>query len=129
MSVGDMGWVDEDGYLFVADRRVDLIITGGSNVYPAEVEAVLSRHPDVDDVVVIGLPDPEWGKRVHAIVQPRDAAAAPTYEELRAYCASQLTAYKVPKSLELMDELPRDAAGKIRRRALVEQRSAPVAQP
>jgi bile acid-coenzyme A ligase len=134
MSVGDLGWLDEDGYLFVADRRVDLIITGGSNVYPAEVEAVLSSHPEVDDVVVIGLPDPDWGKRVHAIVQPRDPAAPPSYDDLRSYCAAQLTSYKVPKSVELMNELPRDEAGKIRRRALVEERTpatagAPVGQP
>ena len=70
-SVGDLGWVDEEGYLFIADRRVDLIITGGANVYPAEVEAALHEHPAVADVAVIGVPDEEWGKRVHAVIQPR----------------------------------------------------------
>src|SRR5690606_3157498 len=69
-SIGDLGWLDEDGYLYVADRRVDMIVSGGANVFPAEVEAALSEHPAVHDVVVIGLPDPEWGRRVHAIVEP-----------------------------------------------------------
>jgi acyl-CoA synthetase (AMP-forming)/AMP-acid ligase II len=72
ISVGDLGWVDEEGYLFIADRRVDMINSGGANVYPAEVEAALSEHPGVGDIVVIGVPDPEWGKRVHAVVQPSD---------------------------------------------------------
>ena len=73
-TLGDMGWLDEDGYLFVADRRVDMIITGGANVYPAEVEAVLTEHEAIADVAVIGLADEEWGKRVHAVVQFKDGA-------------------------------------------------------
>ena len=70
VTVGDLGWLDEDGFLFLADRRVDMIVTGAANVFPAEVESALSEHPGVADVVVIGLRDPEWGRRVHAIVQP-----------------------------------------------------------
>jgi len=119
-SVGDLGWVDEEGYLYPADRRVDLIITGGSNVYPAEVEAVLAEHPHVADVAVIGLPDEEWGRRVHAIVQARDGGV--DVHDLEALCRASLSPYKVPKSFEVVAQLPRDEAGKLRRRALVDAR-------
>ena len=123
VSVGDLGSVDADGYLFPADRRVDLIISGGANVYPAEVEAVLLEHADVADAVVIGLPDPDWGKRVHAVVAPYPGQAAPTEHDLAAWCRQALAPYKVPKAFEVLPELPRDEAGKIRRRALVDERS------
>src|SRR5919205_4395621 len=73
-SLGDLGWLDEDGYLYIADRRVDMIVSGGANVYPAEVEAALSEHPALADVAVIGVPDEEWGRRVHAVVQPANPA-------------------------------------------------------
>ena len=75
-SAGDIGYLDEDGYLYIIDRRVDMIITGGANVFPAEVESALAGHPDIADVVVIGLSDPQWGRRVHAVVQLADGAAA-----------------------------------------------------
>src|SRR5262249_18349048 len=117
MSVGDMGWVDEEGYLFLADRRVDLIISGGANIYPAEVEAALTEHPAVRDVAVIGLPDDDWGKIVHAVIQPRDAANPPAIRALDAHCRERLAAYKVPKSYEFVAALPRDDTGKIRRSA------------
>lgn len=122
-SVGDLGWVDEDGYLYLADRRVDLIITGGANVYPAEVEAPLSQHPEVVDVVVIGVPDEDWGRRVHAIVHPRDPDNPPAVSELDAWVRQHLSSYKVPKSYEFLNGLPRDGAGKIRRLSLIEERS------
>ena len=86
-TFGDMGYVDADGFVYIADRRRDMIVTGGANVYPAEVEAVLTEHAGVLDVVVVGLPDPEWGHRVHAIVQPVDPSHPPTTDELR--CALQ----------------------------------------
>jgi bile acid-coenzyme A ligase len=121
-SLGDLGWLDEDGYLFLADRRVDLIITGGANVYAAEVEMAISEHPEIDDVAVIGLPDPEWGKRVHAIIQPRDIASPPSEAELKAHCRERLAAYKAPKSYEFVRQLPRTEAGKLRRSALVTER-------
>jgi bile acid-coenzyme A ligase len=120
-SLGDMGWLDQDGYLFLADRRTDMIITGGANVYPAEVEAALSEHPDVVDAAVVGLPDPEWGSRVHAIVQLRegdDTGDLPTEEDLRRHCRDRLAAYKVPKTVQFTAALPRSAAGKLRRSAL-----------
>jgi bile acid-coenzyme A ligase len=118
-SLGDLGWLDEDGYLFLADRRVDLIITGGANVYAAEVEMALSEHPEIDDIAVIGLPDPEWGKRVHAVIQVRDTEHPPSEAELKAFCRERLAAYKAPKSYEFVAQLPRTEAGKLRRSSLV----------
>jgi bile acid-coenzyme A ligase len=121
-SVGDLGYLDEDGYLYLVDRRVDMIISGGANVFPAEVEAALIDHPKIADVVVIGLKDEEWGRRVHAIVQPADAANPPTGEEIRAYARSRLQPYKVPKTIEFVEAIPRSAATKVNRGALVEGR-------
>lgn len=123
-SVGDLGWVDEEGYLFIADRRVDLIITGGANVYPAEVEAALHDHPAIADLAVIGVPDEEWGKRVHAVVQPADPAHPPAVTELDAWARERITSYKVPKTYEFVDELPRNEAGKIRRSSLATERES-----
>ena len=121
-SVGDLGRLDADGYLYVVDRRVDLIISGGANVFPAEVEIALMDHPKVADVVVIGLRDDEWGRRVHAIVAPADPADPPTFDEVRAYAKGRLAPYKVPKSLEVLPEIPRSAATKVNRGALVAER-------
>lgn len=123
VSVGDLARRDADGYVYSADRRQDLIITGGANVVPAEVEAALSEHPGVADVVVIGLPDADWGQRVHAIVQPRDGDDPPTEQDLLAFARARLTAYKAPKSVELVDELPRSDMFKVRRSALVDERT------
>lgn len=121
-TVGDMGWIDERGYLYLADRRVDLIITGGANVYPAEVEAVISEHEAVLDVAVIGLPDEDWGKRVHAVIQLRATGSEALAGELDAFCRERLMPYKVPKSYEFVNEFPREPSGKIRRRQMVEER-------
>lgn len=118
-TVGDMGWVDDDGYVYIADRRLDMIISGGANVYPAEVEAALSDHPSIRDLVVIGLPDDRWGQRVHAIIEPVGDVSS---GELEAYARSRLAPYKVPKTYEFVDHLPRNEAGKIRRRALMDER-------
>lgn len=120
VSVGDLGWLDADGYLFIADRRTDLIITGGANVYPAEVENALLEHPAVVDVAVVGLAHPEWGQVVHAIVQPGDSPV--TEDDLAAFSRDRLAAYKLPKSYELVETLPRDPAGKLRRCALRAER-------
>jgi bile acid-coenzyme A ligase len=122
MSMGDLGWVDEEGYLYVADRRVDLIISGGANVFPAEVEAALSSHPEVADVAVIGLPDSAWGKRVHAIIQPHDPAQPPSKDELRRHARERLVPYKAPKTYEFVVDFPRDPSGKLRRSQLVQER-------
>ncbi|WP_283139233.1 AMP-binding protein [Rhizohabitans arisaemae] len=117
-SVGDMGWLDADGYLYLADRRPDMINIGGVNVYPAEVEAVLSEHPAVGDVAVVGLPDEEYGQRVHAVVKLAASVEAGA-AELIAFCRERLSAEKVPRGVEFRDRLPRDEAGKLRRRGLV----------
>ncbi|WP_157219551.1 AMP-binding protein [Flavisphingomonas formosensis] len=118
-TIGDFGWLDEEGYLYIADRRADLILRGGMNVYPAEIENALSEHPGVDLAVVIGLPDPDLGARVHAIVRPSLAAAEPvTVEALGAFLATKLARYKLPASYEFTDEPLRDEAGKVRRSQL-----------
>jgi bile acid-coenzyme A ligase len=121
-SYGDMGYVDDAGYLFIVDRRQDMIISGGANIFPAEIEAALSEHHGLADAVVIGLPDPEWGHRVHALVQPADPANPPTEEELRAFCRARLAPYKVPKAFEVVDHVSRTSAGKVNRSRLVAER-------
>ncbi len=119
-TVGDMGHFDADGYLYLADRKTDMIVTGGANVFPAEVEAALEAHPKVRSSAVIGLPDDDLGQRIHAIV---DTAGAPLSDDaLRAHLAEHLVRYKVPRSFELVDEPLRDDAGKVRRPALREAR-------
>ncbi|NKQ53989.1 long-chain fatty acid--CoA ligase [Amycolatopsis sp. K13G38] len=118
-TAGDMGRLDADGYLYLADRRVDMIISGGANVFPAEVEAALIDHPAIADVVVVGLRDAEWGRRVHAIVE---ASGPLTVEEVRRYAKDRLAPYKVPKTVEFVDEIPRSAATKVNRGALVAAR-------
>lgn len=121
-SVGDLGYLDSDGFLYIADRRVDMIITGGANVFPAEVEHALIDHPKVADVVVIGLHDPEWGRRVHAVIEPADPADPPTFDEIRGFVKGRLAAYKVPKSIEIIEVMPRSAATKVNRRRLTDER-------
>jgi bile acid-coenzyme A ligase len=121
-TAGDIGHLDADGYLYIADRRSDMIITGGANVFPAEVECALAEHDDIADVVVIGLADPEWGRRVHAVVQLADPAAPLTEPQVIAYAKTRLAAYKVPKTVEFVDEIPRTAATKVNRSAMIEAR-------
>ena len=123
-SVGDLGWLDEEGYLYLADRRTDLIISGGANIYPAEVEAVISQHPKVKDVAVVGLKDEDLGRRVHAIVEGFDPGDLPTLDELFALCSEHLVQYKIPRTIEMIDALPRNDAGKIRRSQLREERDS-----
>jgi long-chain acyl-CoA synthetase len=117
---GDIGRLDADGYLYILDRRVDLILSGGANIYPAEIEARLITHPAVRDVAVIGIADPEWGQSVLAVVQLANVAAAGAElaESLRAYCAEALASYKCPRRFEFRAEFPRTAAGKLERRVL-----------
>jgi len=120
-SIGDLGWVDADGYLYIADRRTDMIVTGGANVYPAEIEGALDAHPRVRSSAVVGLPDDDLGQRVHAIVQVDVPIAE---EELRAHLAKLLDRYKIPRSFEQVDYPLRDEAGKLRRSRLREERLA-----
>ncbi|MBO0866369.1 MAG: long-chain fatty acid--CoA ligase, partial [Mycobacterium sp.] len=121
-SAGDIGHLDADGYLYVADRRADMIITGGANVFPAEVESALAEHDAIADVVVIGLADQEWGRRVHAVVQLADSAKALSERQVIEYAKTRLAAYKVPKTVEFVDEIPRTAATKINRSAMIQAR-------
>lgn len=119
-SLGDVGWLDEDGYLYLGDRMQDMVLSGGANIYPAEVEAALQEHPSVRSVVVIGLPDDDLGNRLHAIVEPGDEA--PDEEELRSFLKDRLVTYKIPRSFEFVAEPLRDDAGKVRRAQLRAQR-------
>lgn len=120
-TAGDYGYLDEEGWLYLCDRRSDLILSGGVNIYPAEIEAVLMQHPAVSDAVVVGLPDPEWGQSVCALVQPREPAPSHALEALRAelmaYCGQHLASFKRPRHL-LLAHVPRTDAGKVGRAAV-----------
>ncbi len=116
---GDVGVIDEDGYLTIVDRLKDMIITGGENVFPAEVETVLARHPGVGDVAVIGIPDERWGETVHAVVTPAPGAP-PTTDELIDWCRDRLTHFKCPRSIDFVESLPRNATGKVLKAVLRE---------
>ena len=112
MYSGDVGYVDEDGFLFIVDRLKDMIVTGGENVYSAEVESALSRNPAVASCAVIGIPHERWGEAVHAVIVPRDGAEL-TIETLRAHCRTLIAGYKCPVSFELRDAMPISATGKL----------------
>ena len=127
-TYGDLGHVDEDGYLYIADRRTDMIVSGGANIFPAEVEAALDQHPDVRSSIVVGLPDSDLGQRAHAIVQLKpDAGERTDIEALRAFLSDRLVRYKIPRTFELTNEDLRDDAGKARRSKLRDERIAPSA--
>ena len=117
LHTGDLGRIDDEGFLYVEDRLGDVIVSGGENVLPAEVEEVLLRHPDVADAAAVGRSDPEWQEAVEAVVVLREGAATDE-DALREYCAASLAGYKVPKRVEFVAELPRTASGKLLRRAL-----------
>jgi bile acid-coenzyme A ligase len=121
-TAGDVGRLDDDGFLYIVDRRVDMIVTGGANVYPAEVESALIEHPGIADVVVVGLSDPEWGRRVHAIVEPADPAAPPGLDDVVAFAKARVASYKAPKTVEIVDRIPRSEATKVNRAALIAER-------
>lgn len=122
-SLGDMGSLDAEGFLYLSDRRTNLILSGGVNIYPQEIENELTLHPDVLDVAVIGVPDPEMGQQVKAIVQPADAGrAGPELEaELIAYCRGRLAGFKCPRSIDFVGELPRLPSGKLAKRLLIDR--------
>jgi bile acid-coenzyme A ligase len=119
-SLGDMGWIDQDGYVYLADRRKDMILRGGANIYPAEVEAAIDAHPAVRSCAVVGLPDDDLGQRIHAII---DAPGGVDESELRTHLAEHLVSYKCPSTYEFVDEPVRDEAGKVRRSLLASERS------
>ena len=117
MHTGDVGYCDEDGYLFVTDRKHDMIVSGGENIYPREVEDVLFEHPDILDAAVIGVPDDRWGERVHAVLVLRQGRVLDR-EGVMAFTRARLAGYKVPKTLEVVPALPRNATGKVAKNEL-----------
>ncbi|MGH9170420.1 MAG: acyl-CoA synthetase [Acidimicrobiales bacterium] len=121
-TVGDLGYLDEEGFLFLCDRKIDMIIWGGTNIYPAEIEGELVSHPKVMDAAVFGIPDEEWGEQIKAVIEPIDDVEPPPGPELEAelfaYCNERLAKFKVPKSIEFVAELPRDPNGKLMKRRL-----------
>ncbi len=114
---GDVGYMDEEGYLFIVDRKKDMIIAGGFNIYPREIDEVLFEHPKVKEACAVGLPDPYRGETVKAFIVPREGETL-TEEEVIAYCKEKLAAYKVPKQIEFAEDLPKSAIGKVLRREL-----------
>jgi acyl-CoA synthetase (AMP-forming)/AMP-acid ligase II len=109
---GDLGYFDDNGFFYIVDRKKDMIISGGENIYPAEVERVISNHPGVLECAVFGLPDGEWGECVHAMVSLKPGMTA-TAEEIIEYCKQHMASYKKPKSIEFVESIPRDPMGKI----------------
>jgi len=125
-SLGDNGWLDADGYLYLGDRTTDMILTGGSNVYPAEVEAAIAEHPAVQSCAVIGLPDDDLGNIVHAIIEADPSELQ--LDELLTFLGERLVRYKVPRSIEIVNEPLRNDAGKLRRSALRSERLQSIAE-
>jgi acyl-CoA synthetase (AMP-forming)/AMP-acid ligase II len=117
-TLGEIGYVDPDGFVYITDRFSDMIVSGGVNIYPAEAEAVIIEHPKVADVAVISVPDPDMGEAVKALVVPKDPADPPTPEELMGLCRAKLSGYKCPKTLDIVATIGRNAMGKVNKRAL-----------
>ena len=121
-TTGDIGYLDEEGYLWLSDRKIDMIISGGVNIYPAEIEAVIAEHPGVADVSVIGVPNDEYGEEVKAVVECSEGHQANDEfsKELLQLCNQKLAGYKRPKSIDFVSQLPRTGTGKILKRKLRE---------
>ena len=119
-TVGDVGYLNDEGYLFLCDRKTDMIISGGVNIYPAEVESVLLAHPKVGDAAVFGIPDPDWGEQVKAVIEPASGVAPGPglAEDVLAFCVTRLAKYKCPKSVDFVATMPRDPNGKLYKRKL-----------
>ena len=119
-TVGDVGYLNEDGYLFLCDRKTDMIIAGGVNIYPAEIEGEIHEHPQVADVAVFGIPDDDMGEQIKAVVQPMPGVAGDDAlrESIIEHIARRLGKYKWPRSIDFVDELPREPTGKLLKRKL-----------
>jgi fatty-acyl-CoA synthase len=119
--MGDLGVMDQRGYLSINGRLKDMIIRGGMNIYPREIEALIEEHPAVREAVVVGVPDPKWGEQVGAVLKLHPDAETPAAEDLRAYCKAQLAAHKVPAIWSFVEDFPVTASGKIQKFKLREQ--------
>ena len=119
-TVGDIGELNEEGYLFLRDRKADMIISGGANIYPAEIEAELIQHPKVADVAVFGIPHDDWGEEIKAVVEPIDGVEGndALTKEILEWATARLARFKTPKSIDYLLELPRDPNGKLYKRKL-----------
>ena len=119
-TVGDVGLIDEDGYLFLCDRKIDMIISGGANIYPAEIESVLLSHPKVGDAAVFGIPHDDWGEEVKAVIEPAEGVEADDAlaQDILEFCAGRLAKFKTPKTIDFTTEMPRDPNGKLYKRKL-----------
>jgi long-chain acyl-CoA synthetase len=119
-TVGDVGYLDEDGFLFLCDRKADMIISGGANIYPAEIENVLLTHRAVADAAVFGIPHEDWGEQVKAVIEPAPGASVgpALADEILAFCAGKLARFKTPRSIDFISEMPRDPNGKLSKRKL-----------
>jgi fatty-acyl-CoA synthase len=116
MTIGDLGYVDDEGFLFIEGRADDMVVVGGENIYPVEIEEALDNLDGVEDVAVMGVPDDEYGEVLGAFVVGKVTA-----EQVQKHCKDQLASYKVPKRVEILDELPRTSTGKVLKRELIEQ--------
>ena len=117
-TLGEVGHCDDDGYLYITDRVSDMIVSGGVNIYPAEVEQALQEHPEVADIAVIGVPNADFGEEVKALIVPRDPASPPSAAELDAYCRERIAGFKCPRTFEVRDDIGRNAMGKVNKREL-----------
>ena len=117
MTVGDMGYFDADGFLYIVDRKTDMVISAGVNIYPAEIEEVIHEHPAVLDVAVIGVPNEEWGEELKAVVQLRPGASA-SADEIIDFCRARMADYKRPRSVDFVAEVPRNPSGKLLKREI-----------
>jgi acyl-CoA synthetase (AMP-forming)/AMP-acid ligase II len=116
-TVGDVAWIDDEGFVYICDRKIDMVISGGVNIYPAEVEAVIAELPAVEDVAVIGVPDDEWGERLRAVVKTRPGMSV-TADEIIAFVGSRLASFKRPRAVDFVDDFPRDPSGKLLKRVI-----------
>jgi acyl-CoA synthetase (AMP-forming)/AMP-acid ligase II len=120
LHTGDMGHYDERGFVYIVDRKKDMIVSGGENIYPREVEEILYQHPAVKEAVIIGIPDPYWVEGVHAVVVLKEGASL-TSDELIDFCKKRIARYKAPKSVEFVESLPKTPSGKVLKRELREK--------
>lgn len=120
LGIGDMGYMDDEGYVYLVDRKSDMIISGGINIYPAEIEAVMVNHPQIAEVAIIGVPDEKWGESVKAVVRLMEGATL-TEKELIAWCRGKMAGYRIPRSVDFVTDFPRTAAGKVQKKVLRQQ--------